>query len=326
MRILVTGAAGFIGYHVCRRLVEAAGKAEVLGLDNLSPYYDPALKQARLDQLAAFEDFRFVRADIADREAFTEIFQGFKPDYVVHLAAQAGVRHSIDNPHAYAESNLIGFLNVLEACRHNPVRHLVFASSSSVYGSAAVTPFREDANTDRPVSFYGATKKSNELMAAAYSHLFGMRTTGVRLFTVYGPWGRPDMAPIKFARAILAGESIPLFNEGRSLRDFTYIDDTVAAIVKLLLYPTPPDSAFSRYTIHNVGHHRPVEIRLFVEMLEQLLGRKAVVEMNPPQPGDMAETHAAIDSVRGAIGWEPKVPLETGLARLCAWIREYYKT
>jgi len=326
MRILVTGAAGFVGYHVCRRLAEAAGKAEVLGLDNLSPYYDPALKQARLDQLATFEDFRFVRADIADREAISEIFGRFKPDYVVHLAAQAGVRHSIDNPHAYAESNLIGFLNVLEACRRDPVRHLVFASSSSVYGSAAATPFREDANTDHPVSFYGATKKSNELMAAAYSHLFGIRATGVRLFTVYGPWGRPDMAPIKCARAILSGERIQLFNEGRSLRDFTYIDDTVAAIVRLLLYPAPADGTSPRYTIHNVGHHRPVEVRLFVEMLEQLLGRKAVIDLLPPQPGDMAETHAAIDSIQGAIGWEPRVPLETGLARLCEWIREYYKT
>lgn len=324
MRILVTGAAGFVGYHVCRRLVEGAGSAEVLGLDNLSPYYDPALKQARLDQLASFDGFRFVRGDIADRVAFSQIFRRFKPDYVVHLAAQAGVRHSIDNPHAYAESNLQGFLNVIEACRRDPVRHLVFASSSSVYGESAKTPFREDAATDRPVSLYGATKKSNELMAAAYSHLFKMRATGVRLFTVYGPWGRPDMAPVLFARAIMAGECIPLFNEGRSLRDFTYVDDTVAAIVKLLLYPAPTADA-PHYNIYNVGHHRPVEMRLFVEMLERLLGRKAQLDPLPAQPGDMAETHASIDAIRDAIGWEPKVPLETGLGRLCDWVREYYK-
>ena len=323
MRILVTGAAGFVGYHVCRRLVEAQGRSEVLGLDNLSPYYDPALKQARLDQLEEFDSFRFVRADIADRAAFAEIFARFNPDYVVHLAAQAGVRHSIDNPHVYAETNLQGFLNVLEACRHNPVRHLVFASSSSVYGESARTPFREDAATDRPVSLYGATKKSNELMAAAYSHLFNMRTTGVRLFTVYGPWGRPDMAPVIFARAILSGERIPLFNEGRSLRDFTYVDDTVAAIVKLLLYPAPAADA-PHYSIYNVGHHRPIEMRLFVEMLERLLGREARVDLLPAQPGDMLETHAAIDAIRSAIGWEPKVPLETGLGRLCEWIHEYY--
>lgn len=324
MRILVTGAAGFVGYHVCRRLLAAGGRAEVLGVDNLSPYYDPALKQARLDQLAASEEFRFVRADIADRTAFAELFHTFKPDYVVHLAAQAGVRHGIANPHAYADSNLLGFLNVLEACRHGTVRHLVFASSSSVYGESAKTPFREDANTDRPVSLYGATKKSNELMAASYCHLFGIRATGVRLFTVYGPWGRPDMAPIIFARAILAGERMPLFNEGRSLRDFTYVDDTVGAIVKLLLYPAPAADA-PRFNIYNVGHDRPVEMRLFVEMLERLLERPATVDLLPAQPGDMAETHACIDSVRSAIGWEPKVPLETGLTRLCEWIKEYYK-
>ena len=323
MRILVTGAAGFVGYHVCRRLLESGGQAEVLGIDNLSPYYDPALKQARLDQLAAFDGFRFARADIAHRAAFAELFRSFRPDYCVHLAAQAGVRHSIDNPHAYAESNLQGFLNVLESCRSDPVRHLVFASSSSVYGESARTPFHEDASTDRPVSLYGATKKSNELMAAAYSHLFKMRATGVRLFTVYGPWGRPDMAPVLFSRAILEGKRIPLFNEGRSLRDFTYVDDTVAAIVKLLLYPAPADDA-PRYNIYNVGHHRPVEMRLFVEMLERLLGRKALLDPLPAQPGDMPETCASIDAIRAAIGWEPKVPLETGLTRLCEWIHEYY--
>lgn len=324
MRILVTGAAGFIGYHVSRRLLEATGRTEVLGVDNLSPYYDPALKRARLDQLSPFEDFRFVQADIADREAFPKLFAALKPDYVVHLAAQAGVRHSIENPHAYADSNLQGFLNILEACRRDPVRHLVFASSSSVYGESAKTPFREDANTDRPVSFYGATKKANELMAASYSHLFRIRATGVRLFTVYGPWGRPDMAPIIFSKAISSGERIPLFNEGRSLRDFTYIDDTVDAIVKLLLYPAP-QSGGPLFNLFNVGHHRPVEIRLFVSMLERLLGREAAVDLLPAQPGDMAETHASIDAIRSAIGWEPRVPLEEGLGRFVDWFRGYYK-
>jgi len=325
MRILVTGASGFVGYHVCRRLVEKKGRTQVLGIDNLSPYYDPALKQARLDQLSAFEDFRFVRADIADREAFAQLFHQFKPDYVVHLAAQAGVRHSIENPQAYADSNLQGFLNVIEACRRDPVRHLVFASSSSVYGSSAKTPFREDASTDHPISFYGATKKANELMAASYSHLYGLRATGVRLFTVYGPWGRPDMAPILFSKAICAGERIPLFNEGRSLRDFTYVDDSVAAIVKLLLYPTPGADSLL-FNIFNVGHHRPVEIRLFVRMLERLLDREASVDLLPAQPGDMAETHASIDAIRSAIGWEPKVPLEEGLGRFVEWFRDYYNT
>lgn len=324
MRILVTGAAGFVGYHVCRRLVDKEGKAEVLGIDNLSPYYDPALKRARLDRLAPFRDFRFARADIAERQAFADVFHGFKPDYVVHLAAQAGVRHSIDNPQAYAESNLQGFLNVLEACRRDPVRHLVFASSSSVYGDSAKPPFREDATTDRPISFYGATKKSNELMAASYSHLYGLRATGVRLFTVYGPWGRPDMAPILFSKAICAGECIPLFNQGRSLRDFTYVDDTVSAIVKLLLYPAPAADS-PRFNIYNVGHHRPVEMRLFVEMLERLLGRKTAIDLLPAQPGDMAETHASIDAIRAAIGWQPVVPLETGLGRFTTWFLDYYK-
>lgn len=325
MRVFVTGAAGFVGYHVCRRLVEVRGRAEVLGIDNLSPYYDPALKQARLDQLESFEDFRFVRADIFERDSFSEIFQRFAPDYVIHLAAQAGVRHSIENPHAYAESNLQGFLNVLEACRHNPVRHLVFASSSSVYGNSATTPFTEDANTDRPISLYGATKKANELMAASYSHLFKMRATGVRLFTVYGPWGRPDMAPILFSKAICAGERLSLFNEGKSLRDFTYVDDAVGAIVKLLLYPAPAAGG-SLMNVFNVGHHRPVEMRLFVQMLERVLGREATVDLLPAQPGDMAETHASIDAIRAAIGWEPKVSLEEGLTRFAAWFHDYYKT
>ncbi len=325
MRILVTGAAGFIGYHTCRRLVEKRGRTQVLGIDNLSPYYDPALKRARLDRLAEFENFRFVRADIADRESFAGLVHKFKPDYFVHLAAQAGVRHSIENPHAYADSNLQGFLNVLEACRRDPVKHLVFASSSSVYGNSAATPFAEEANTDRPISLYGATKKANELMAASYSHLYQIRATGVRLFTVYGPWGRPDMAPILFSKAICSGGRLPLFNEGRSLRDFTYIDDAVDAIVKLLLYPTPP-SGGSLFNVFNVGHHRPVEIRLFVQMLERVLGREATVDLLPAQPGDMAETHASIDAIRAAIGWEPKVSLEEGLSRFAEWFRDYYKT
>ncbi len=322
MKVLVTGAAGFIGYHVARRLAETR-RCEVLGVDNLNDYYDVALKQARLQQLAALEDFRFVKADFADATACGGIFSRFKPDYVVHLGAQAGVRYSAENPAAYARSNLDGFLNVLEACRRTPPKHTVFASSSSVYGANATAPFREEANTDQPISFYGATKKSNELMAHSYAHLHGLALTGLRFFTVYGPWGRPDMAPTIFARAIGAGTPIKLFNHGKNLRDFTYVDDIVDGVVKVLLYP-PANPPAPPYRIFNLGHHRPVEVVLFVRMLEELLGKKAVVELVPPQPGDMVETCASIDRLREAIGFEPKVSLEDGLRKFVEWFRGYY--
>jgi UDP-glucuronate 4-epimerase len=331
MKVLVTGAAGFIGYHVARRLAETK-RCEVLGIDNLNDYYSVELKRARLAELERLEGFRFVKSDFADATAFGGIYNHFKPDYVIHLGAQAGVRYSTENPAAYARSNVDGFLNVLEACRQRPPKHLVFASSSSVYGAGAKVPFQEDANTDQPISFYGATKKSNELMAYSYAHLYGLMITGLRFFTVYGPWCRPDMAPILFAKAVCEGTPIKLFNEGRNRRDFTYVDDIVDGVVKVLLYPpTEPSELRSTsrqnglYRIFNIGHNRPVEVVLFVRMLEELLGRKAVVELVPPQPGDMIETCASIDRLKDAIGFSPKVSLEEGLKRFVEWFRGYYK-
>jgi UDP-glucuronate 4-epimerase len=351
MKVLVTGAAGFIGYHVARRLAETK-KCEVLGVDNLSDYYDVALKRARLAELASlaervtplgtgsgsaaakeFDTFRFLQADFADAEKFPALVAHFKPDYVVHLGAQPGVRFSMTHPAAYTRANLDGFANVLEACRRTPPKHLVFASSSSVYGAGAKPPFREDDNTDQPVSYYGATKKANELMAHSYAHNHGLHLTGLRFFTVYGPWGRPDMAPTLFARAILEGQPLKLFNAGKNLRDFTYIDDIVDGVVKVLLYPPatpyaderPPAGAARALRVFNLGHHRPVETLLFVQMLEQLLDRKATLELLPPQPGDMFETCADLTRVQAAIGFTPKVSLEEGLRRFVAWFRGYYR-
>ena len=348
MKVLVTGAAGFIGYHVARRLAETK-RCEVLGIDNLNDYYSVDLKRARLAELEQFEEFRFLKTDFADPAAFAGIYGHFKPEYVIHLGAQAGVRYSTENPAAYARSNVDGFLNVLEACRRAPPKHLVFASSSSVYGAGATVPFSEDDNTDQPISFYGATKKSNELMAHSYAHLFGLAITGLRFFTVYGPWGRPEMAPTMFAKSICEGTPIKLFNHGQNRRDFTYVDDIVDGVVKVLLYPpagySPRERAVSAaalvagvgggaatqaqeagglFRIFNIGHNRPVEVVLFVRMLEELLGKKAVVELAPPQPGDMIETCANIDRLRDAIGFEPKVTLEEGLGRFVAWFRRYY--
>ncbi|HEX2854522.1 MAG TPA: NAD-dependent epimerase/dehydratase family protein [Opitutaceae bacterium] len=323
MKVLVTGAAGFIGYHVARRLAETK-RCEVLGVDNIGDYYDPALKRARLAELGALEKFRFVEADLADAEKIKGLMAHFRPDYVAHLGAQAGVRYSIENPAAYVHSNLAGFSSVLEACRRTPPKHLVYASSSSVYGAAAKAPYREDDNTDAPVSFYAATKKSNELAAYSYAHLHGLNVTGLRFFTVYGPWGRPDMAPTLFARAICEGKPVRLFNHGKNLRDFTYVDDIVDGVVRALLYPplerpTPPARIF------NLGHHRPVETLLFVKMLEQLLGRPAQIELLPPQPGDMLETCADLTRVQAALGFTPKVTLEDGLRRFVDWFKAYYK-
>jgi len=323
MKVLVTGAAGFIGYHVARRLAETK-RCEVLGVDNVNEYYSVELKRARLAELEKFEDFRFVKVDLADAAAFGGVYAHFKPQYVVHLGAQAGVRYSAENPAAYVRSNIEGFLNVLEACRKTPPKHLVFASSSSVYGAGAEVPFREDANTDRPISFYGATKKSNELMAHTYAHQHGLMITGLRFFTVYGPWGRPDMAPTIFSKAISEGTPIKLFNEGRNRRDFTFVDDIVDGVLKVLLYP-PAQPPTPPFRIFNIGHNRPVEVMLFVQMLEELLGKKAVVELAPPQPGDMIETCASIERLRAAIGFEPKVTLEEGLRRFVEWFRSYYK-
>lgn len=339
MKVLVTGAAGFVGYHVARRLAETK-RCEVLGVDNLSDYYDVALKRARVAELTRlaervqptetgprakeFETFRFLQTDFADAEKFAGLVAHFKPDYVVHLGAQAGVRYSMDNPAAYTRANLDGFASVLEACRRTPPKHLVFASSSSVYGAGAKPPFREDDNTDQPVSYYGATKKANELMAHAYALNHGLKLTGLRFFTVYGPWGRPDMAPTLFARAICDGQPLKLFNAGKNLRDFTYIDDIVDGVVKILLYP-PADRPSPPLRLFNLGHHRPVETLLFVRMLEQLLGRTAQVELLPPQPGDMFETCADLSRIQAAIAFTPKVPLEEGLRRFVEWFRAYYQ-
>lgn len=323
MKILVTGAAGFIGYHVARRLAETK-RCEVLGIDNLNDYYSVDLKRARLAQLSALEDFRFVQADFADAAAFEGLYRHFRPDYVIHLGAQAGVRYSMENPAAYVHSNLTGFLNVLESCRRLPPKHLVFASSSSVYGAGAKVPFREDAVTDQPISFYGATKKSNELMAHSYAHLHGLMITGLRFFTVYGPWSRPDMAPTIFSRAICEGTPIRLFNEGRNRRDFTYVDDIVDGVVKVLLYP-PAQPPVPPFRIFNIGHNRPVEVVLFVRMLEQLLGRTAQLELLPPQPGDMLETGASIERLQAAVGFAPKVSLEDGLRHFVDWFKSYYQ-
>ena len=323
MKVLVTGAAGFIGHHVARRLAETR-RCQVMGVDNLSDYYDVALKRARLEQLAPLEDFRFLQADFADAAKFPALVAHFKPDYVVHLGAQPGVRFSMEQPAAYTRNNLEGFATVLEACRRNPPRHLVFASSSSVYGAGAKPPFREDDDANRPVSYYGATKRANELMAYSYAHNHRLNVTGLRFFTVYGPWGRPDMAPTLFARAILAGEPLKLFNGGRNLRDFTYVDDIVDGVIKVLLYP-PAQPPVPPLRIYNLGHHRPVETLLFVRMLEELLGKKAAVELLPPQPGDMTETCADLALIRKEIGFEPKVPLEEGLRRFVDWFRGYYR-
>ncbi|MFM9078553.1 MAG: NAD-dependent epimerase/dehydratase family protein [Opitutaceae bacterium] len=323
MKVLVTGAAGFIGHHVARRLAETR-RCEVLGVDNLSDYYDVALKRARLEQLSSLEDFRFLQADFADAAKFPALVAHFKPDYVVHLGAQPGVRFSMEQPAAYTRNNLEGFATVLEACRRNPPRHLVFASSSSVYGAGAKPPVREDDDAHQPISYSGATKRANELMAHSYAHNHRLNVTGLRFFTVYGPWGRPDMAPTLFARAILAGEPLKLFNGGRNLRDFTYVDDIVDGVLKVLLYPPAPPPV-PPLRIYNLGHHRPVETLLFVRMLEELLGKKAAVELLPPQPGDMAETCADLTRIRREVGFEPKVPLEEGLRRFVDWFRGYYR-
>ena len=323
MKVLVTGAAGFIGYHVARRLAETH-RCEVLGIDNLNDYYSVELKRARLTELEKFENFRFLKSDFSDATTFNGLFAHFKPDYVVHLGAQAGVRYSSENPAAYVQSNITGFLNVLEACRAHPPKHLVLASSSSIYGAGAHLPFSEDQITDQPISFYGATKKSNELMAYSYAHLHNLAITGLRFFTVYGPWGRPDMTPIIFSKAICEGKSLNLFNHGKSLRDFTYIEDIVDGVLKVLLYP-PAERPTPPYRVFNLGHHRPVEMRLFVQMLEKLLGRTAQIELLPPQPGDLPETCASIDRVKAAVGFEPRVTLEDGLRQFVEWFKGYYK-
>ena len=333
MKVLVTGAAGFIGMHVAERLL-ARGDA-VVGIDSLNDYYDPALKFARLDELADHANFRFEKLDIADKPALDALFAREKFDRVVHLAAQAGVRYSIDNPQAYGDSNLAGFLNVLEAYRHHPVEHLVYASSSSVYGGNAKMPFSESDSVDHPVSLYAATKKANELMAHTYSHLYGIPTSGLRFFTVYGPWGRPDMAYFSFTRDILAGTPIAVYNDGRMMRDFTYIDDIVDGVVAVLDKPATPDPTFDAmrpgagtsrapYRVFNIGNQDPVALGEFIATIEGALGVPAVKVYKPMQPGDVVATHADVSALRAWTGVSPRMPLSEGIGRFANWFRRYY--
>lgn len=322
MKILVTGAAGFIGFHTCARLL-ASGKAEVLGIDNLNDYYAVSLKKDRIAQLETLDGFRFVQTDFADAKAIPTLFASFKPDYVVHLGAQAGVRYSLQHPEAYTHSNLVGFAQILEAVREHRPKHLVFASSSSVYGEAAQVPFREDAELGRPLSYYAATKQANEAMAYSYARNHNLRITGLRFFTAYGPWGRPDMTPMLFTEAIRAGKTIKLYNEGRYLRDFTYIGDIVDGIAKALLYP-PLEAPTPDFRLFNLGNNTPVMMSRFVSVLEEKLGRKALVELLPPQATEMPETCADISAAQNAFGFRPSVQLETGIEKLVAWHLSYY--
>ncbi len=332
--VLVTGAAGFIGFALARRLLEA-GRG-VVGVDSINDYYDPTLKEARLAVLHRFPEFRFQKLDLADRQAVRPLFGDGHFGPVVHLAAQAGVRYSLDHPHAYLDANLAGFLNVLEGCRHRQTEHLIFASSSSVYGTNTRLPFSVHDNVDHPISLYAATKKANELMAHAYSHLYGLPATGLRFFTVYGPWGRPDMAVFIFAKAIAEGRPIKLFNYGRARRDFTYIDDVVAAVERLIdkvpakavsVATAEPDPATSSapWRIYNIGNNRSVEISHLVALLENEFGRKAAIELLPMQPGDVAETCADIDDLAREVGFRPATAIADGVGKFVAWYRDYYR-
>jgi UDP-glucuronate 4-epimerase len=331
--ILVTGAAGFIGFHVACRLLETG--RTVIGIDNLNAYYDPALKEARLAELAKLPNFRFIKIDIADRSKMGALFAEHQFPYVVHLAAQAGVRYSLVDPHAYIAANIVGFTNVLEGCRHNGCRHLLFASSSSVYGANTRLPFSVHDNVDHPISLYGASKKANELMAHAYAHLFGLPTTGLRFFTVYGPWGRPDMAMWIFAESIINGRPIKIFNNGNMKRDFTYIDDVVEAVVRLVdRIPAPnprwsgdapdPGSSSGPWRIYNIGNNNPVELLRVVTLLEATIGRPAKRELLPMQPGDVPETFADVDDLMRDVGFRPATPIDEGVHRFIEWYRSYH--
>jgi UDP-glucuronate 4-epimerase len=334
MHILITGAAGFIGSALALRLAERGER--ITGLDNLNSYYDVRLKEARLARLTSKAGFEFVRADITDGAAMARLFAGQKFDAVVHLAAQAGVRYSLENPKAYIDSNLVGFGHILEGCRHGGVRHLVFASSSSVYGANKRLPFSEHDNVDHPVSLYAATKKANELMAHSYAHLYGLPCTGLRFFTVYGPWGRPDMALFKFTRGILAGEPLPVYNRGKMIRDFTYIDDIVEGVVRVIDRPAEPDPHWNAerpdsarssapWRIYNLGNHQPVELMRYIEVLESCLGKKAILDLQPIQPGDVPSTYADTAELQAATGFKPATTVETGVRRFVEWYREYYQ-
>lgn len=334
MKILVTGAAGFIGHALSLRLLERGD--EIIGLDNLNDYYDVTLKEARLARLTAHDRFHFERADLADGEAIARVFREQQPQRVVNLAAQAGVRYSLENPQAYVSANLTGFVNILESCRHHGVEHLVYASSSSVYGANTAMPFSVHNNVDHPMSLYAASKKANELMAHTYSNLFELPCTGLRFFTVYGPWGRPDMALFMFTRAILAGEPIDVFNHGRHKRDFTYIDDIVEGVIRTLdkiATPDPswnsdaPDPATSKapWRLYNIGSNNPVELMRYIEILEECLGQKAEKNFLPMQPGDVPATYADVEALMQDVGYRPTTPVSEGIPRFVDWYRAYYE-
>ena len=332
-KVLVTGAAGFIGYHLAKRLL--ADGHQVVGVDNMNPYYDVSLKEARLEDLKKEANFTFSQIDLCDRPQLEDLFarQGF--EVVVNLAAQAGVRYSLENPYAYVDSNLVGFINVLECCRHHAIKHLVFASSSSVYGANTRMPFSVHHNVDHPVSLYAATKKANELMAHTYSHLFQLPCTGLRFFTVYGPWGRPDMALFLFTRAILENKPIKVFNHGKMQRDFTYIDDIIEGVVRVMgrLPQANPDwsgdapdpgTSSAPYKVYNIGNNNPVELNKFIEVIEDVLGKKAKKELMDIQPGDVAATYADVDDLMEDVGFKPETPLEFGVSRFVEWFKEFY--
>ena len=332
MHILVTGAAGFIGYHVSHKLLQRGDS--VVGLDNLNDYYAVSLKLARLAQLEGQNGFTFVKADLQDREAITALFAEHSFDAVINLAAQAGVRYSLENPQAYIDSNVVGFTNILESCRHHKIGHLVYASSSSVYGMNSAMPFSIHDNVDHPISLYAASKKANELMAHTYSHLFNVPTTGLRFFTVYGPWGRPDMALFLFTKAILAGEPIKVFNNGQMQRDFTYIDDIVEGIIRVTDRPATPNPAWdgaapdpgtssAPYRLYNIGNNNPVRLTDFIAAIEQALGKTAVQELLPMQPGDVAATYANIDDLVEAVDYHPQTPVQDGINNFIAWYMEH---
>ncbi len=331
--VLVTGAAGFIGYHLAKRLL--ANGYRVVGLDNLNPYYDVALKAARLEELKSESNFTFFKFDLSDRKQLEDIFNGTEFDVVVNLAAQAGVRYSLENPHAYVDSNLVGFVNLLECCRHHAVPHLVFASSSSVYGANTTMPFSVHDNVDHPVSLYAATKKANELMAHTYSHLYGLPCTGLRFFTVYGPWGRPDMALFLFTQAILENKPIQVFNHGKMQRDFTYIDDIIEGVVRVmgrLPVANPnwqgdapdPGTSYAPYKIYNIGNNQPVELLKFIEVIEAALGKKAKKQFMDLQPGDVVATYADVDDLMQDVGFKPATPIEKGVALFIEWYQRFY--
>ncbi len=333
MKILVTGAAGFIGSTLALRLLERGDT--VCGIDNMNDYYDVRLKEARLQRIKDHRHFEFQKLDIIDREAMAELFQKQKFDAVMHLAAQAGVRYSITNPQSYIDSNLVGFGNILEGCRHSGVKHLAFASSSSVYGANTKLPFSEHDNVDHPVSLYAATKKANELMAHCYAHLYGLPCTGLRFFTVYGPWGRPDMALFKFTKGILEGDPIPVFNHGKMIRDFTYIDDIVEGVIRAIDRPASPNSGWSGeapdpatsyapYRIYNIGNNQPVELMRYIEVLEESLGKKAKLEMLPMQDGDVPATYANTENLENDVGFRPRTSVEHGIAKFVEWYKSYH--